>query len=233
MNSEVAFNHLEGLAKGGSLKRLSPNNRSTKAIVYTTLTGWNLALEVGDTISGHYAKTSTIVLERDPPGANLNWQAISQLVGVQLSEEQFKSSAYKAKGARLGPGQQRHFKIESLQALDALLNAYSTGLPDSDRMSRAAVEAAMDECDRLGESSFLEARQFGKPCDYRVRRSDGQTYPAKAVAGVAFGYLPSGEARTGKTINGGYSGPQSACSLLEALNYEIVDINTVTTSGLK
>lgn len=96
---------------------------------------------------------------------------------------------------------------------------------DSSILTREAVEAAMDECDRLGETAFIEQRGFGPSRDYRVMRDNGKTYPSKPIAGVALGYLPGGTARTSKNFNGGYSGKQSACNLLEDAGYRIVPVS--------
>jgi MoxR-like ATPase len=86
-----------------------------------------------------------------------------------------------------------------------------------------AIEQAMAECDRLGMDEFLRVRRFGYPRDYWVLGENGRRYPAKAIAGVAYGYMPGEEARTGKTINGGYGHAGSACNLLEAAGYEIIE----------
>lgn len=86
-----------------------------------------------------------------------------------------------------------------------------------------AIEQAMAECDRLGLDGFLASRHFGYPRDYWVLGTNGRHYPAKAIAGVAYAYMPGGKARTGKTLNGGYGHAGSACNLLEAAGYEIVE----------
>jgi MoxR-like ATPase len=94
---------------------------------------------------------------------------------------------------------------------------------DDLEINRQAIEQAMDEHDRLGTEEFLRTYSFGYPKDYWVLRDNGARYPAKAIAGVAYGYMPDGERRTGKNINGGYSHAYSACNLLEAAGYEIVE----------
>ncbi|MEA3061933.1 MAG: 5-methylcytosine-specific restriction enzyme [Sphingomonadales bacterium] len=96
--------------------------------------------------------------------------------------------------------------------------------PEDDdlQITPEAIESAMDEHDRLGGEAFLRNYGFGPPKDYWVLRGNGRLYPAKAIAGVAYGYMPGGEPRDGKTLNGGYSHDHSACNLLEAAGYEIV-----------
>lgn len=90
------------------------------------------------------------------------------------------------------------------------------------QITRAAVESAMDEYDRFGHRQFLDRYAFGEPRDYWVRRASGHIYPSKAIAGVAYGFMPEGKPRTSKTINGGYAHAESACTLLERLGYEIL-----------
>lgn len=106
----------------------------------------------------------------------------------------------------------------------ALDSEWGEDMPDEDlEITPEAIEQAMAECDRLGVDEFLRARRFGYPRDYWVLGENGRRYPAKAIAGVAYSYMPGEEARTGQTINGGYSRPDSACNLLEAAGYEIVE----------
>src|SRR4051794_35490666 len=54
-------------------------------------------------------------------------------------------------------------------------------------VSREAVIAAMDECDRLGQEHFLEKYGFRSARSYVVVR-DGRTYDSKAIFGVAYGF---------------------------------------------
>lgn len=98
-------------------------------------------------------------------------------------------------------------------------------------LTRDAIEAAMDECDRLGEQQFLSEFGFGMPTDYRVVRG-GSTYPPKAVVGVAYKYLPGGRARTSDSLNGGFSTPQSACTILEELGFRVIRISDHSVAGV-
>lgn len=56
-----------------------------------------------------------------------------------------------------------------------------------DLSDRAAVLAALDECDRVGRDTFLERHGFGRARDYFLEH-DGRMYDSKAIVGVAHGY---------------------------------------------
>lgn len=88
-----------------------------------------------------------------------------------------------------------------------------------------AVNAAMDECDRLGVDKFLDNYGYSnRRIDFWVVRR-GIEYPSKAIVNVAFQYLPGGKAiRKGNAgeIGGGDSGPNTACTILKDLGFEIV-----------
>ena len=63
-------------------------------------------------------------------------------------------------------------------------------------LTRAAVEAAMDEFDEIGLDGFKTKYGYGKPQRYWVRRpSNDDLYPAKAIAGVAYGHIEGGRAK--------------------------------------
>gem|GEM_PF-5864921 len=106
MNSEIACKHLENLAISGCLERLSPATRTTKAITYRTPAGRNFALEVGDTISGKFTQTRTLVLEAQPPGESPDWNGTEGISGITPLDGQFKSTAY-GLVARIRPPQRR------------------------------------------------------------------------------------------------------------------------------
>ena len=90
------------------------------------------------------------------------------------------------------------------------------------QLTEASVEAAMDECERLGLESFLATNGFGLPRDYWVYRpSNGKSYPAKATVGVAHGYSEGGKPLRAGEFYGG-QGEQAANTILRGLGYEIV-----------
>lgn len=90
-------------------------------------------------------------------------------------------------------------------------------------LTRAAVEAAMDEYDEIGLDGFKTKYGYGKPQRYWVRRpSNGDLYPAKAIAGISYGHVEGGEPKSVQEFYAGY-GEQQANGILEKLGYEIVD----------
>ena len=100
------------------------------------------------------------------------------------------------------------------------------------QLTKAAVEAAMDQCDRLGLDNFLAKNGFGRPRDYWVQRpSNGKNYPAKATVGVAHGYIEGGKTLRAGEFYGG-QGEQAANAILRGLGYEIVgkEMSTAATS---
>ena len=60
----------------------------------------------------------------------------------------------------------------------------------SDLTSRAAVEAAIAEFDRVGREAFLAQHSFGPARRYMLV-ANGRFYDSKAIAGVAHGYSNS------------------------------------------
>ncbi len=89
----------------------------------------------------------------------------------------------------------------------------------ADLTSREAVDAALDEFDRLGREAFLARYDFGRARRYFIQRS-GALYDSKAIVGAALGYqypdrgpLPSSE------FSGGEHGAKAR---LEALGFEVV-----------
>lgn len=80
-------------------------------------------------------------------------------------------------------------------------------------IDQSAVEAVMNECDRLGEAAFAEKYKRGlSGIRYRVLRA-GVRYPSKAIANAAYEYMHK--------ETGPYGGTQ-ARQVLSALGYEIV-----------
>lgn len=73
------------------------------------------------------------------------------------------------------------------------------GLAD---LTAEAVNAAIDEYDRLGGEAFLAKYGFGPAKDYFVVH-DGKLYDSKAIAGAAHGYLPGRTPLSADTFSGG------------------------------
>lgn len=100
-------------------------------------------------------------------------------------------------------------------------------------LTRAAVEAAMDEFDEIGLDGFKSKYGFGKPQRYWVRRpANDDLYPAKAIAGVAYGHVEGGEPKSVREFYAGY-GEQQANGILTKLGYEIVDLRDTPEQSSK
>ena len=100
-------------------------------------------------------------------------------------------------------------------------------------LTRAAVEAAMDEFDETGLDGFKSKYGFGKPQRYWVRRpANDDLYPAKAIAGVAYGHVEGGEPKSVREFYAGY-GEQQANGILTKLGYEIVDLRDAPEQSSK
>ena len=94
--------------------------------------------------------------------------------------------------------------------------------PEVSDLTREAVEEAMDECEEIGVEAFLAKYRFGKPRDYWTRREpEGFLFPAKAIVGAAYGFMPEGKPQSAKEFYGGY-GEQAANGILQRLGFEIV-----------
>src|SRR3712207_1661805 len=81
-----------------------------------------------------------------------------------------------------------------------------------------AVDAALDEFDRLGRDAFLAKYQFGRARRYFVR-SDGRLYDSKAIAAAAHGFQFGTSLRHFEL----YGGLASAVRKLRELGFEIVE----------
>lgn len=85
--------------------------------------------------------------------------------------------------------------------------------------SRAAVEAAIAEYDRLGQIEFLRRYGFGRAKGYRLIYN-GRDYDSKAIAGVAHGYeFPAEGPLRSSDFSGGVHG---AARTLRELGFEVV-----------
>lgn len=120
------------------------------------------------------------------------------------------------------------------QQLEQLLSAYEAvrvatlGEANEDQLTRAAIEAAMDECDQMGVTAFLDQYGFGRPQMYWARReTEGTLYPAKATVGVAHKFVPGGKALSAKEFHSGF-GEQAANAVLERLGFEVLNVRNET-----
>lgn len=69
-------------------------------------------------------------------------------------------------------------------------------------LTTPAVNAALDEYDKLGGAAFRAKYGYGEAKDYFVIR-DGKRYDSKAIAGAAHGYLPGCQPLTADEFSGG------------------------------
>jgi hypothetical protein len=75
---------------------------------------------------------------------------------------------------------------------------------DWGQVTRAEVERAMDEYDRLGAGPFFAAHGFAPTTTYELVR-DGRSYPPKAILGTAF-ELATGSRLASADFEGGKAG---------------------------
>ena len=106
-------------------------------------------------------------------------------------------------------------------AIDALLS----------RLSRAEIDAAIDECKELGADEFLLAHGFGKPQRWILDEDGRGRYPAKAIVAAAVGYLDDGVAFTAQTFYQGF-GEDKAFARLTALRYPMTAPVSAVVAGL-
>jgi 5-methylcytosine-specific restriction protein A len=69
-------------------------------------------------------------------------------------------------------------------------------------ITRAAVLAAIDEYDRLGQDGFLGEYGFDRARSYLLIHN-GKAYDSKAIVGVAHGFLPGERALSARNFSGG------------------------------
>ncbi|MEV0066657.1 HNH endonuclease signature motif containing protein [Amycolatopsis sp. NPDC050768] len=91
-----------------------------------------------------------------------------------------------------------------------------------------AVRSAMRELDHDGQADFLARHEFGDADQYYAR-AGARLYPAKAIAGVAYGY----QFRDRGTLpHGGFSGGQAGANrVLRQLGFDIIDTRPDTIAG--
>src|SRR5262245_17330759 len=91
-------------------------------------------------------------------------------------------------------------------------------MPLSDLTDPAAVNAAMDEFDRLGRDEFLQKYSFG-PSRLYVLRRNGKDYDSKAIVGAAHGFQYP---EKGQLHSEDFSGGESTVrALLERLGFSV------------
>ena len=89
--------------------------------------------------------------------------------------------------------------------------------------SRAPVEAAIAEFDRVGRAYFLEKYGFGKSREYMLRDpTSGKLYDSKAIVGAAYGYaFPDEGALKATDFSGGEATVER---LLTDLGFQVVRV---------
>ncbi|WP_165489457.1 hypothetical protein [Paraburkholderia hospita] len=226
MNSEEALRIIEAAVSSGKITRVGSAERTTKAI-FRTASGRHFAVEVNDMSSRGFARQTKLVFEASPDGVLLDWDAAANILGVETTDRQLKSSAYMLQGANLESGKQMSAFVSNEHALKELIEWYaqsaaSQALPWGP--DRAAVEAAMDIYDKLGPDGFkTEYPQFNEPKGYWVRPSRDRPfllYPSKPIAAIALNV---------ETLGGGWSKRETAASLLHNAGYIIVDGDNAPT----
>jgi hypothetical protein len=92
----------------------------------------------------------------------------------------------------------------------------------SDLTSRAAVLAAIAECDETGREAFLEKYGFGPSREFVVVH-EGREYDSKALLGAAFRYqYPDAEPLTAREFSGG----EETRRVLERVGFRVAPIDT-------
>ena len=101
--------------------------------------------------------------------------------------------------------------IASKDAHSALVN----------QLTRAEIEAAMEECRVLGADQFLKEYDFTHP-NVWIKGAQGEgSYPAKAIVAVALKHLPDGKALNKSEFFNGHGEAQSSAKLNE-LGYTLI-----------
>lgn len=193
LNSSVALEILEQLVASGQLGRITDRKRRSKAILYRTLSGRSLGLELGNGLAdveehpdGSFrlrmapdtirSRSTVLVLQRSPAELQLDWSALEAMdgVGFRDPEEQLKSSAYFFSGANLGAGKQQLVDVTTTDALHAVIEWYGSAMPQFDR-------AVLEELRRifLRENpdfiDFSQSGTFGSKEDHYKRALISET----------------------------------------------------------
>ena len=97
------------------------------------------------------------------------------------------------------------------------------------KLSRQAVEAALDEFVRIGRDAFLEKYRFGKARDFFVIHPvTGEACDSKAVVGAAYGMQYPQEGPLSHDVFSG--GVATVVKLLRQLGFELSDSQAAATS---
>ncbi|MDN4039800.1 AAA family ATPase [Massilia sp. YIM B02443] len=157
MDSREALNLVEEMVQRGELIRVSSAERTTKAIIFKTLTGRNFAVEINDTQSRNYAVQVKLVFERAPGGVQLDWPSAASKFDGQLNDLQFQSSALQTKGSNLEPGKQMSVVVRSPQSLQDLIAWYAVThhaqIANADKIRAHALARYILPARQRGESS--------------------------------------------------------------------------------
>ncbi|WP_199559134.1 AAA family ATPase [Nioella nitratireducens] len=181
---------------------------------------------------------------------------LDEIFSTQTKEKVLEQFAYSTEDEREGRPNPSPVPINGVlrtglasirQALELYHSFLATrrNMPDKsahqslvDRLSRKEIEGAMEECRSLGESAFLANSGFTRIKTRFADRSNGLTYPAKAIVVVALKYLPERIVLNAKEFFNGF-GEAQAFSKLEELGYEIVrptetqDKDTLTREAIE
>lgn len=115
--------------------------------------------------------------------------------------------------------------VPVLEALEARRDEDDDDPPNTpqwQQLTRDAVLAAIAECDEVGRDAFLGQYGFHRSRVY-VLAHEGDEYDSKAVAGVAFKYVPEvNRALRPDELSGGLSG---AAGWLRRLGFWVYDLN--------
>ena len=101
---------------------------------------------------------------------------------------------------------------------------------DISKLSRWAIEGAMDEFVRIGRDAFLEKYRFGPARDFFVMHEPtGQACDSKAVAGAAYGLeFPTEGPLRPQDFSGGQA---TVVKLLRSLGFDLTDVDISPTSN--
>lgn len=94
-------------------------------------------------------------------------------------------------------------------------------------ITRAAVMAAIDEYDRLGQDAYLGKYGFDRARSYLLIHN-GKAYDSKAIVGVAHGFLPGERVLSARDFSGGEA---TVGRLLRGLGFT-VQVGNLTISNL-
>ncbi|MGH8677089.1 MAG: hypothetical protein ACREUQ_01905, partial [Burkholderiales bacterium] len=113
--------------------------------------------------------------------------------------------------------------LDDVQGFIWVAMAESWGDVSETEVTREAIQSAMDKCEELGVDRFLRQYGFGRPRHHWTRREiGGSLYPAKAIVGVAHGFMPRGKPLSANEFYGGF-GEQAANAILLRLGFEVVN----------